>query len=156
MRALRFLTLLSTISALVTVGACGSSSNGSNSSPQSDDGGGNEGGSSSGSSSGGPTDSGNPESGATDGPFVRADHLPFPLLTYQGGPIMTATKVVSVTFPGDPNVTTFNQLGQNLTSSTYWDAVRSGYCETGGTTCIGDGPAGVSVAITTAPAASYT
>ena len=157
MRAIRLLTLLSTVSALATVGACGSSSNGSNSSPQGDDdGGGNEGGSSSGSSSGGSTDSGSPESGATDGPFVRADHLPFPQLTYQGGPIMTATKVVSVTFPGDPNVSTFDQLGQNITSSTYWDAVRSGYCETGGTTCIGDGPAGVSVQITTAPAASYT
>jgi hypothetical protein len=158
MRALHLLTLLSAISALATVGACGSSSNGSNNQPQgTGDGGGNEGGSSSGGSSGGPTDSGsNQESGATDGPFVRADHLPFPQLTYQGGPIMTATKVVSVTFPGDTNASTFDQFGQNLTSSTYWDAVRSGYCETGGTTCIGDGPAGVSVQITTAPATSYT
>jgi len=157
MRALRLLTLLSTISALATVGACGSSSNGSNSSPQgNDDGGGNEGGSSSGSSSGGSTDSGNPESGATDGPFVRADHLPFPQVVYQGGPIMTAPKVVSVTFPNDPDVSTYDQLGQGLTASMYWNAVRSGYCETGGTTCIGDGPAGVSAPIATAPSASYT
>src|SRR5215469_5405108 len=116
MRAIHLLTLLSAISALVTVGACGSSSNGSNNQPQgTGDGGGNEGGSSSGGSSGGSTDSGgNQESGATDGPFVRADHLPFPQLTYQGGPIMTATKVVSVTFPGDTNASTFDQFGQNL------------------------------------------
>jgi len=155
MRSLHILTLASLLSIPVAFGACGSTSNGSNTQPQGSGDGGNEGGSSSGSSSGGSTDSGQ-ESGATDGPFARADHLPFPQLVYQGGPIMTATKVVSVTFPGDPNVSTYDQLGQNIASSTYWDAVRAGYCETGGTTCIGDGPAGVSAPIATAPATSYT
>lgn len=161
MRTLHLLAFPSALSVLLALGACGASSNGSNSSSQGDDAGGNEGGSSSGGSSGsssGGGDSGSPkDSGpANDGPFVRADHLPFPLMVYQGGPILTATKVVSVTFAGDSNASTYDQLGQNIASSAYWDAVRPGYCETGGSTCIGDGPAGVSVQLTTAPAASYT
>ena len=155
MRSLHFLTLASILTIPVAFGACGSTSSGTTTQPQGSGDGGNEGGSSSGSSSGGPTDSGS-ETTATDGPFVRADHLPFPQVVYQGGPIMTAPKVVSVTFPNDPDVSTYDQLGQGLTASMYWNAVRAGYCETGGTTCIGDGPAGVSAAITTAPSASYT
>ncbi|HEX8794510.1 MAG TPA: hypothetical protein VF765_26375 [Polyangiaceae bacterium] len=155
MRSLRLLALVSTVFVLPTLGACGST-NGSNSSPQGGGDGGNEGGS--GSSSGGPSDSGPPkESGSSgDAAFVRADHLPFPQVIYQGGPLMTAPAVVSVTFPGDPNASTYDQLGQNLAKSAYWDAVRTGYCETSGTTCVGDGPAGVSVQITTAPNATYT
>lgn len=87
---------------------------------------------------------------------MRADHLPFPSLIYQGGPLITAPKVVSVTFPNDPNVSAYDQFGQNIASSSYWNTVRADYCETGGTTCIGDGPSGTSVQITTAPAATLT
>lgn len=155
MRALHLLTLASALVVPPALGACGSSSNGTNNQPQGGgDGGGNEGGS--GSSSGGSTDSGTETGPASDGPFVRADHLPFPKLTYQLGPVMTAPKIVSVTFPNDPNASTYDQLGQNIASSKYWDAVRPGYCESNGTTCIGDGPAGVSAPIMTAPAATLT
>lgn len=155
MRSLRLLALSCTLTVLPALGACGSNTSSNNSPQGGGDGGGNEGGS--GSSSGGASDSGSHDSGpANDGPFVEAAHLPFPQLVYQGGPIMTATKVVTVTFPNDPNVSTYDQLGSNIASSKYWDAVRTGYCETGGATCIGDGPAGVSAPIATAPATTYT
>lgn len=158
MRTLHLLTLASAITALAATGACSATINSNNSPQGGGDGGDNEGGasSSSGSSSGGSTDSGTEAGPSNDGPFVRADHLPFPLEVYQDGPIMTAPKVVSVTFQGDPDTSTYDTFGQNLTSSMYWDAVRAGYCETGGTTCIGDGPAGASVTLPMAAGASYT
>jgi hypothetical protein len=158
MRALHLLTLASALFVPQALGACSATIN-TNNSPQGDDGGGNEGGSSSGGSSGssgGSTDSGTESGPASDGPFAIANHLPFPLLVYQDGPIMTAPKVVSITFPNDPNTSTYDQLGQNIASSSYWDTVRVGYCESNGSTCIGDGPAGVSAPQTTAPAATIT
>jgi hypothetical protein len=82
------------------------------------------------------------------GPF------PFPPVTYQGGPLIAAPNIVTITFPGDTLASQVATFGTSVASSTYWDTIRAGYC--GGGTCIGDGPAGTSVALTAASATSYT
>jgi hypothetical protein len=76
-------------------------------------------------------------------------------VTYQGGTLITAPKVVTVTFGMDPLATQLDAFGASLASSSYWDAIRAGYCGNGNT-CIGDGPMGTSVALMTPPAANYT
>ncbi len=161
MRAIT-LAVLSCI-AMVPAGivACGSSSNGSNSSPQGGGDGGSDAIANEGGSDGGLVDTGSDSKGTetgpgTDGPFVRADHLPFPQVIWQDGPVMTAPAVVSVTFAGDPNVSTYDQLGQGIASSMWWNTVRSGYCEGDGGACVGDGPAGVSVQLSMAASPMYT
>src|SRR5262249_32652215 len=78
----------------------------------------------------------------------------FPKVTYQGGTLVAAPKVVTVTFPGDTLATTLAQIGASLTSSAYWDTIRAGYCGNG--VCVGDGPAGTAVTLTMSPARSYT
>jgi hypothetical protein len=47
-------------------------------------------------------------------------------------------------------------FGASVASSSWWDTVRTGYCAVGGSPCVGDGPTGTSVRITTAAASSYT
>ncbi|HEY2513073.1 MAG TPA: hypothetical protein VGI39_19530 [Polyangiaceae bacterium] len=101
-----------------------------------------------------------PVSGACSGsggaPFVEAKHTPLPVLLDQGGPVLTAPEVVTITFPNDPYVSTLEAFGATATNNAWWDAVRAGYCETGSkTACVGDGPPGTSVRIPTAPGDSY-
>jgi hypothetical protein len=72
---------------------------------------------------------------------------------YTGAPLVTAPKIVSVTFPGDTMTARLDTFGSGVTSSSYWNTVTTGYCG-GGTTCIGDGT-GSSVQVSQAPASSY-
>jgi hypothetical protein len=100
--------------------------------------------------SGGGADSGSGNPG--DGGFPAV--FPFPDVISHGGSVIAAPDIVTVTFLDDtlaPQLTTF---GASVASSSYWNTVRTGYCI--GATCIGDGPAGTAVALTTAAAASYT
>jgi hypothetical protein len=46
-------------------------------------------------------------------------------------------------------------FGVNVASSAYWDTIRAGYCDKQNN-CVGDGATGTHVALTTAPATSYT
>jgi hypothetical protein len=95
--------------------------------------------------------------GADGGGFGDAGPVgpfPFPPVTYQGGPLMTAPNIITITFPGDTLATQLATFGASLTQSSYWDSISAGYCN--GATCIGNGPTGTAVALTTAPAASYT
>jgi hypothetical protein len=62
---------------------------------------------------------------------------------------------VTITFPADTLASQLATFGTSVASSTYWDTIRAGYCDSGGN-CIGDGPAGTSYPQSTAPAASYT
>ena len=50
-----------------------------------------------------------PEAGRDDagGPFVQATHAPFPQVPYQGGGVLQAPKVVTITFPNDSNASQF-------------------------------------------------
>jgi hypothetical protein len=95
------------------------------------------------------------DGGSGTGPF------PFPKVSFgafgPGGTLIKAPHIVSVTFPGDSMASELNQFGASITSTCYWDAIRAGYCSgTSASTCIGDGPAGTAVALTSPPAASYT
>jgi hypothetical protein len=111
----------------------------------------------SGGSSGGSGGSSGGSSGSSSGSsFPIAAHPAFPQLVDQGGPVLTAPKIVTVTFPGDANATTYNSFGAQAVNNSWWDTVRAGYCETGTTTCVGDGPGGTSIAVTAAPGSSYT
>ncbi len=82
--------------------------------------------------------------------------LPLPQVVDQGGALLAAPAVVTVTFPGDPMAAELESFDQSTASSSWWDTVRAGYCATGGAPCVGDGPAGTSVELTTPPAAEYT
>ncbi len=91
-------------------------------------------------------DSGVSASGAT----------PLPQVVYQGGPLIAAPKVVTVTFAGDTLASQLQSFGESITSSGWWDTVRQTYCEGSGGVCVGDGPPGSFVPIPVAPAPSYT
>jgi hypothetical protein len=95
-----------------------------------------------------------PESTGDGG--ASAAHAPFPKVVYQGGALVAAPKVVTVTFPGDPFAAQLAQFGESIVSSSWWDAVRGDFCDAKGSTCVGDGPPGTSVAITQSLAANYT
>jgi hypothetical protein len=78
-------------------------------------------------------------------------------LVEQGVTVLKAPKVVTVTFPGDTNAAQLEAFGATATNNSWWDTVRKGFCDPGSTTsCLGDGPAGTKVELTTAPAATYT
>jgi hypothetical protein len=83
-------------------------------------------------------------------------HASLPLEVYSGGPLLTAPLVVTVTFEGDPMAAELEAFGQTVASSAWWDAVRSGYCASGGATCVGDGPQGITVQVPTPAATQYT
>jgi hypothetical protein len=74
---------------------------------------------------------------------------------YRGGPVVVAPNIVTITFPGDTMASQLATFGTTVASSSYWDTIRAGYCDTS-SNCVGDGPAGTQVALTTAPAPSYT
>jgi hypothetical protein len=87
---------------------------------------------------------------------LDAGHTPLPQLIYQGGALLAAPTVVTVTFPDDTLTSQVQPFGASLTATAWWNQVRSGYCATDGGTCVGDGPQGTSVALTTPHLASYT
>jgi hypothetical protein len=93
--------------------------------------------------------------GGGHGVASEAPHAPSPSVLYQQGAVLSAPKLVTVTFPGDPLAAQLQTFDQGLASSAYWNKVRAGYCADP-SACIGDGPAGTSVALTTSPGASYT
>jgi hypothetical protein len=106
-------------------------------------------------------DSGTPQCTPTNGmlaPGYPAMHGPLPQVTYQGGGVLHDPEVVTVTFPGDALAKQLEQFGDGITQTCWWDTIRAGYCEGGGTNCVGRGtvPAKPHVEMTTAPAASYT
>jgi hypothetical protein len=97
-----------------------------------------------------------PVDAGADGPFAEAKHAPFPEVIYQGGGILTAPELVTVTFPGDPLAAQLAAFGQTIEASSWWTSVTSGYCEKGGSPCVSAGSPAMSVAYPSAPAAMYT
>ena len=87
---------------------------------------------------------------------VPAAHAPFPQLVYGGGPLLTAPKIVTVVFAGDPFASDLQAFGQSIASSPWWDSVRAGYCASDAGPCVGQGPPGTFVQLTTSPDAAYT
>jgi hypothetical protein len=93
--------------------------------------------------------------GSGGGVFVEASHTALPQLTYQGGPLVTAPEIVTVTFAGDPYVSTLEAFDDQLVTSSWWSTVTSGYCTEAGA-CVGPGWSGGHVELSTPAAPSYT
>jgi hypothetical protein len=81
-------------------------------------------------------------------------HAALPQLVDQGGPVLTAPRVITVTFPGDVDAVELGAFGAQATHNAWWDTVRQGFCASGA--CVGDGPTGAAARLTDAPATSYT
>jgi hypothetical protein len=96
-----------------------------------------------------------PSSNQTSGTSTGTSHAPFPSVTYQDGSVLAAPQIVTVTFPGDALAPQLQAFGQSVASSAWWNAIRSGYCVNPGA-CVGDGPAGTAVVVSTAAASRYT
>lgn len=84
------------------------------------------------------------------------DHAPLPQLIDQGGELLSAPNVVTVTFANDTLVSQVRDLGASLTSSAWWNVVRPGYCAADAGLCVGDGPRGSSAVLPGSPSATYT
>jgi hypothetical protein len=83
-------------------------------------------------------------------------HTPLPQLIYQGGELLSAPNVVTVTFASDTLASQVRDLGASLTSSAWWNTVRPGYCAGDGGACVGDGPPGSFAVLPGSPSSSYT
>jgi hypothetical protein len=90
-----------------------------------------------------------------EGGFVEAPHAPPPQVQNQGGQLILAPQLVTVTFPGDSLTTDLVAFGNTVEESLWWTTVTSKYCEKG-SSCIVAGAAATSVVYPSAPASSYT
>jgi hypothetical protein len=88
-------------------------------------------------------------------PFVEATHGPLPTMAYFGGPLLTAAQIITFTFSDTPGVPTLQSFGQTVTQTPWFAEVTKDYCINDGGTCIGPGPAGVSIALPAAADATY-
>jgi hypothetical protein len=89
-------------------------------------------------------------------PDYPAPHAPLPQVDFNGGGVMAAVKVVTVTFDGDSLRQTLESFGDTIAESSWWTAVSAGYCSpSGSTNCIGKGSTSVHVHLSAQPAASY-
>src|SRR5580692_11917696 len=80
--------------------------------------------------------------GGSSTPGGKVSRAPFPQVAYQGGSILTAPRIVTVTFPGDPLAAELTSFGKTLEASSWWSTVTDGYCQGAGGPCIGrDGSA---------------
>lgn len=84
-----------------------------------------------------------------------APHGPIPPVTYNGGNILAHPSIVTVTFDGDAQRSFVEGFDDIITTTKWWDAVASEYCDSRGQ-CIGHGTAGVYAHVATAPDPSYT
>ncbi len=107
---------------------------------------------------------------ATSGPDVRpsderapnppsnvfpALHGPIPPVTYQGGNILASPRIVTITFDGDTQRGALEAFGDVITTTAWWDAVASEYCDSRGS-CIGHGSGGSYGRIAKAPSTYLT
>jgi hypothetical protein len=91
-------------------------------------------------------------------PNYPTAHAPMPLVDFNGGAVIVAPSIVTITFGADPLRDRLEQFGDTITATPWWDAVREGYCspESSTTTCVGRGSGGGHVNIATAPASPLT
>jgi len=86
---------------------------------------------------------------------TESKSVALPQVVYQGGPLIAAPQVVTVTFSGDVLASQLQSFGQTVASSAWWDTIRRGYCAGSAGHCAGDGPAGTFVELPNAPAKTY-
>jgi hypothetical protein len=80
---------------------------------------------------------------------------PIPEVTYNGGNILDAVQIVTVTFDGDAERTQLETFGSMISSTPWWDQVTNGYCDARGK-CIGHGSSAGTVHLpATAAGSSY-
>ena len=99
------------------------------------------------------------------GPDVPIDHylapLPpyarMPIVDYLGGHLLTSAKIVTVSFSGDDAnlIGRLTELDDTITTSAWWAAATSEYCELPKGPCIGPGSSGGHVVLNETAAASY-
>jgi hypothetical protein len=108
-----------------------------------------------------------PSDGATEGPADApagdvaspSTPAPFPTVEYLGGPILSAPRVVTVTFPeDDPSLVARLQLfDDTITGTAWWTQVAHEYCVSpGGSPCVGPGSGGGHVVMPNAALQAYT
>jgi hypothetical protein len=85
-------------------------------------------------------DAGTKDAGKKDagGQQQAAPIEPIPEVTYNGGNVLDAPQIVTVTFDGDVQRTTLENFGSMISTTPWWDAVTNGYCDSRGK-CIGHG-----------------
>src|SRR5262249_20796176 len=85
-------------------------------------------------------DAGTKDSGTKKdaGQSQAAPREPIPEVTYNGGNILDAVSIVTVTFDGDTLRSTVESFGSEIATTGWWDAVTNGYCDGRGK-CIGHG-----------------
>ena len=91
-------------------------------------------------------------------PVYPADHSPIPLVNYNGGRVLTAPKIVTITFSNDQAslVARLQDFGDTITSTPWWTETTAEYCEQpAGTPCVGPGSGGGHVVIADPPADTY-
>jgi hypothetical protein len=88
-------------------------------------------------------------------PAPDGGHAALPQLVYDGGPLVAAARVVSVTFQGDPQTADLDTFGASITASAWWNTVRADFCTDAGV-CVGEGPTGTSVQVATAAPTALT
>lgn len=79
-----------------------------------------------------------------------APHTPMPLVDYNGGRVLQNPKIVTITWAEDDAqmVSRMQQFGDIITSTAWWTAVSSEYCQQpGNKPCIGPGTSGGHVVI---------
>jgi len=90
-----------------------------------------------------------PESAVDAGMDINQDpdvypsqHHPIPQLDYNGGPILTHPRIVTVSFVGDPHRDSWRAFDHLITTSQWWQQTAEGFCIDGGMyngECVGDG-----------------
>jgi hypothetical protein len=70
-----------------------------------------------------------------------SQHHPIPQLTYNGGPILSHIRVVTITFTGDAHRDGFRGFTHFITGTDWWKQTSGGYCVDGGPNagCVGTG-----------------
>jgi hypothetical protein len=97
-----------------------------------------------------------PSSNGAESPTYPAPHAPMPLVDYNGGPLLTSPRIVTVTVAGDPMQDRLAQFGDVITQTTWWERVSDGYCaEPAGKPCIGPGAGGGHVILPSLPGTSF-
>jgi hypothetical protein len=84
-----------------------------------------------------------------------SEHAALPELVYNGGSLVVAPRVVTVTFQDDGMAADLTAFGNAVASSSWWDVVRSDRCDEAGH-CLADGPPGTAVQLSSSAPAMLT
>jgi hypothetical protein len=87
-------------------------------------------------------------------PSYPTSHAPIPPVTYNGGNVIDAAKIVTVTYDGDTLRGALEKFDDLITTTAWWDAVSAEYCDARGK-CIGHGTSGGYARIAAPNSTSY-